>query len=143
MKVFREKARGFTLVEVMIALSIVIIITAIAFAAMGSTRAKNNDSSIRQTFALMRSEAEVSYKGNQRSYTNVCTDIVSERNLLPNTTNYKCLDGDEGYAIEMRLSTNMYYCVDARGVGSETTATSIGATGTNCNGSSTNDCSCN
>lgn len=137
----QKQLRGFTLIEVMIAIGIIIIITSIIFAGISGLRAKNNDNAIRQSFALIRSEAEVSYKGNQRSYASVCTSLADARQTLPNTTSYKCLDGAQGYAVEMQLSTNMYYCVDARG-SVETTATSIGQASTDCNGAPSNDCTC-
>lgn len=138
-KKMKNTAAGFTLIEVLVVISIIALIVAIAVASFTTTRSRADDGNIKQQFGLMRLEAENSYKLN-RAATNVCADTLPLVQNLPSGTTFKCLDGPAGYAFEAILSTGQYYCVDFFGRERTNANTAIAPAGTSCTSGA--DCDC-
>lgn len=130
---------GFTLIEVLVVISIIALMITIAFASFNATRSRADDGKIKQELGLMRLEAERSYK-LQHATTNVCNDTAFLVADLPAGTTFKCVDGSEGYAFEAMLSTGEHYCVDFFGRERTNSNTAIASAGANCTGGG--DCDC-
>ncbi len=132
-------SHGFTLIEILVVISIIALLITIALASFNITRSKADDGKIKQELGLMRLEAEKSYK-LQHASRNVCNDTAQYVSNLPSNTTFKCVDGTSGYAFEAVLSTGEYYCVDFFGRERTNTNTAIAAAGANC--TAAGDCDC-
>jgi prepilin-type N-terminal cleavage/methylation domain-containing protein len=129
--------KGFTLIEILVAISIIILVTTISFAAFSTTRDRANDGKIKQSLGLMRVEAERVYK-LQRVSDNICTAISSiATQELPSGTPFMCADGPGGYAFQAVLSNGEYFCMDFFGRERTNPGSAIASS---CTGGS--DCDC-
>lgn len=135
-----NKKYGYTLIEVLIVISIIVLTLTITFAAIATGRNKSNDGVIQQQLGLMRVEAERIYKVD-RDTNAICAGITSVASQLPNGTTFKCVDGPRGYAFEAVLSDGTYYCTDSFGRTNQSQVTNVVQAGPNCTGSA--DCNCN
>lgn len=128
------KSRGFSLVELLIAITIIGVLSTIILSSMSNSRARAYDSKVKQQLASFRTAAEVYFSSqNPSSYgpaTSVCTEgifndvnpnngspalLIAEGNL-PNNTQVRCGSTDTAYAVKASLySGTEYWCVDSKG----------------------------
>ena len=132
-----ERDRGFTLIEILVTISIILILLSVSYVSFGTSRERANDGSTKEQLGLMRIEAERIYRVD-RNFNNICSGVSSAGLVseLPTGTPFTCLDTG-GYAFEAELSDGTYYCVDAFGRARENTGSAI--SGTDCAGG---DCDC-
>ena len=75
MKIFsilNKKNKAFTLVELLVVISIIGVLSSIVFASLGSARTKAKDAAIKSSITNMRAQAEILYDSNG-CYTNSIT----------------------------------------------------------------------
>ena len=72
------------------------------------------DAQLRGNMIRLQASAET-YYARMASYDGVCSDIG-----VP--ANFSCNEGPEGFAIETRLSSGLYLCVDKKGFVGEVSA---------------------
>jgi len=137
-----HKTDGYTLIEVMVAVAIIVLLLSVSFVSFQSARERSDDNFIKEQLGVMRIVAEQSYRQN-RSTSVACTDIATTSNnyvaTLPSSANFVCLDGPRGYAFDATLSDGTHYCVDNVGRTHESATRNIADTG-NCSGGT--DCDC-
>ena len=68
------KQKGFTVVELLIVISVIGILTTIILTALGSARAKSKEAAIQSSLSSMISQIELSYD-TTNNYSNACTSI--------------------------------------------------------------------
>ena len=133
---------GFTLIEILLSISIISVMVTVAFASFGAARDRANDGTVKEQLGIMRIVAERSYQINRGS-DKACLDVATTSNdltaKLPSGTSFTCLDGSGGYALQASLSDGSFYCTDAFGRSNESQSTMISQSGT-CGGST--DCDC-
>jgi len=143
---------GFTLIELMISISIIGILAAIIINGLQNSRARAFDSRIKQQLSGFRTAAEV-YFTNQtpNSYapaTNSCTAggtiftdtnavdgnpgaLIDSTNLPPNTT-IVCGSSASAFAVKATLyGATSYWCVDSKGISKQVNG-AIGSSVTVC-----------
>lgn len=127
------KNAGFTLIEIIVTIAIILLLLSVSFASIGASRNRTNDSNIKEVLGLMRVEAERIYSID-RNTSAICNGIVTSglASELPTNTTFKCVDGAAGYGFEAVLSNGLFYCVDYFGRIRENAATSLPAGGANC-----------
>ncbi len=132
-----EQTRGFTLIEIMVTISIIVILISVSYVGFNAARDRADDDAIKQQLGLMRIEAERIYRVN-RQYTAVCSGIAATTidDELPTGTQWTCIDTG-AYAFSAQLSNNQFYCVDWFGRVETTQSQSI--SGSTCSGG---DCDC-
>jgi prepilin-type N-terminal cleavage/methylation domain-containing protein len=120
--------RGFTLVELLVVLSIMSFFASVVITSVTGARSRGVDSSIRQTMNNMRTQAQLYYENQTPfSYANVClndTQIaksISEVNRLSQATVVGlCSDSLAGngstWAFASSLKGGGFWCVDGTGV---------------------------
>jgi len=63
-----HRQKGFTLIELMVVISIIALLSAIVLASLGTSRNKAADTAIKQGLVNLRSSAELFYANNGNSY---------------------------------------------------------------------------
>ncbi len=128
MIVISSNQRAFTLIELLIVLAIITLLVIGILVAGGASRNSAEDRSTAGQFGLIRLEAEKSYRENQRLFDTVCADTAGLRSAI-DTLSERCVDGPDGYAMEVMLKDGNYYCMDTTGEPIQTTGTTIDSTG--------------
>lgn len=73
--IFSAKSKkGFTLLELLIVITIIGIIAAVVMASMSQSKAKGADAGVKNNIVNARSQAEVYFTSNNRSYLGMCND---------------------------------------------------------------------
>lgn len=124
--IFVPQSKGFTLVELLVVLSIMSFLASIVITSVTGARSKGVDSSIKQTMNNMRAQAQLFYESqNPFTYTGVCTntggvsDMISEVNRLSGNATPASCDATAGtvWAAASYLKGGGVWCVDGSGVG--------------------------
>lgn len=95
--------QGFTLLELLIVIAIIGIIASVVLASMSQSKAKGADAGVKNNMVNARSQAEVYFTNNNRSYLGMCNDTslgifkmmqaaARAQNLTPRAT-YALADG--------------------------------------------------
>lgn len=140
-KVPNSKKRGFTLIELMFTIAIITLLIASSFVAISQSRSNAADRNVMADFGLLRLEAEKSYRANLKKYGEVCEDTADMRDDLQGAAASRCVDGQDGYAIEVELNNGDFYCVNAFAQPTTTSASSIDS-GSGCDIATGADCTC-
>lgn len=143
MQAFRKTTRrGFTLIELLVVLGILSMLLTVAIAASLASRENADDRFIKGQFGLIRLEAEQSYRDQVRRFNLVCAD-AGELIAEMNSPDIACVDGNDGYALQVQLSTGEYYCMDTKGQPNVYAGNTIDDSA-NCNvlAAPTDDCTC-
>lgn len=137
---FSKTNRGFTLIELMIVVTIIGILSAIVLSALNNARSKGGDGAIKSTIANARSQAELFYNTNGTlQYQNLCiagnasqdSRVTSAFPMLQGATNAGSTEvscgvtsGGGSWAIAARLKNvaNTWYCVDSLNKGKVVTS---------------------
>jgi len=147
-----KKSLGFSLVELLIVITIIGILSTIILNSLSTSRAKAYDSKVKQQLSSFRTAAEI-YFNNQTpvSYGPATVSCGSgmfnnfeEKNgtpgiyiapgNLPDFAVTVCASSDSAYAVKATLySGNQYWCVDNKGA-SRAISGPIGAPETMCTG---------
>lgn len=127
---------GFTLIEVLVAIAIIGILSAVIYASLSSARLKSKDSAVKTQMSSMRVQAEIYYDLNGNKYTGLCTATSANRGfgningpgllrdtqkatgipslgpvvLLTTAGNWQtvtCHDNDTGWAVEAPTSKSI------------------------------------
>lgn len=130
--------RGFTLLELLIVVAIIGILAAISLSYLGQSKTKSIDGGIKSDLVNARSQAEVYYTNNNKSYDGVCNSstngitkqLIAAGRKFDNspvgtydngldsdfTANERCNDDASGYAawVPLRMTANTAWCVDSR-----------------------------
>ena len=148
-KIF-NKQKGFSMVELLIVITIIGVLSTIVLSSLSSSRAKAYDTKTKQQLSRFRTAAEIYFTNqtptNYGPATPICTaGIFSETSEvngnphayidplnLPNGTQVVCGSVDSAYAVKATLySGSEYWCVDSTGA-SRMTVGPIGASVTVC-----------
>ena len=132
----KNRSRGFSLIELLVVISIIGVLSAVVLASLNTARSKGNDAAIQSDMATIQTEAEIYYGGaGSNSYGNQarpsgaatsCTggmfsDTVTARALagadgVNGAGNVACYAAGTGYVVAAALSGNTrYWCVDQNG----------------------------
>lgn len=126
--------KGFSLVELMIVITIIGVLSTIVLGSISNSRARAYDSKVKQQLSSFRAAAEI-YFLNQNPNTYGPATIVCNEGLfndfssvngapglyiaagnLPDFTQVVCGASDSAYAVKATLfSGNEYWCVDNKG----------------------------
>jgi len=145
--------KGFTLIELLVVIAIIGILASVVLASLNTARAKGANAAVKANLSGMRAQAELIYDDTS-SYATVCTNatIVNAINAAKSaagitTATVTALattggagtatchaDGSTGWAIEVPLKdpSTSFFCVNNAGVGTTTTAFTLGASETDC-----------
>ena len=129
------KNKSFTIIELLVVISIIGLLSSIVIISMWSQRAKARDASIQSFMHQVRNAAEVIYSSNNGSYAQVCDEDdtlidTGELGLLEDKIEkdngskaVKCLvSGDEeSFAVSSPLVSRAgkYWCVESAGISTE------------------------
>lgn len=119
----KKLKQAFTVVEVLIGLSIVGLLTAAVLIAADEFREAAHDSNVRQSLAHVRNVAEEVYYGTYpNSYLPVCFDSPVDLILKDATTasgfeedGYQCMSTSETWVTVFPLKNGNYWCSDSSG----------------------------
>ena len=130
-----QQSGGFSLLELLIVITIIGLLTSIVLSSVSQSRARAYDSKIKQQLSSFRTAAEI-YFSNQSpngygpavsvctsgifsdvSVTNGTPGVYLDPANLPTFTQVVCQSTDSTYAVKATLySGNEYWCVDNAGV---------------------------
>lgn len=137
MKIFQKKNRaGFTLVELMVVITIVGILASIVLIDLSNTRKKGEDAAVQLGLREVRNAAELYYSNNE-TYVGVCDtsdNTLSNSGDFGRIENYLnehngptgiigCRESDNAYAVISSLNLGNCWCVDSQGSSREVTLT--------------------
>ncbi len=146
-KKLKKRSGGFSLIELLIVITIVGVLTTIILSSVSSSRARAYDSKIKQQLTSFRTAADVYYTNQfPTGYgpaVSVCTagifnnmDPVNgapgrliDPASLPSFVQVFCGSSDSVFAVKVTLySGNDYWCIDSRGVSKLYTGTPTSGT---------------
>lgn len=130
--------KGFSLIELLISISIIGIITTIVLSSVSNSRARAYDSKVKQQLTSFRTAAEIYLSMNGRynapeaegteintcntgmfnnvEYQNGSPGLYIAEGNIPDFTDVYCGANDTAYAVKATLySNNQYWCVDSKG----------------------------
>lgn len=149
-------SKGFTLLELLVVIAIIAIFTTMTMAALGASRTRAADTSIKSNLANMRAQGELYYNNSKTYgadlavvYTGKCSTII-ETNLFGSTTAQgsllslatsvnnavgssgvtSCAIDSDSWAFSAKLLDNNTWCVDSAGASKYS---QIAASGALCN----------
>lgn len=136
-----KNTKGFTIIELLIVLAVIVLLVAIVFISLTIVRTKAGNSVIKNDVDQLRKYAEVMYTENgMRGY---CADIpescfepinprltelkddIEKRSKVKEQTSMSCKD--DSFCVHVNLSDGDYYCVDS--ASNQTTGKGIGGSG--------------
>ncbi|MEN9614030.1 MAG: hypothetical protein RLZZ347_337 [Candidatus Parcubacteria bacterium] len=128
--IFVYQSRGFTLVELLVVISVMSFLASIVLTSVGAARGKGADATIKQTMNSMRAQASITYN-NIGNFNAVCgTNGVTQDSLIAQaiaqvtTLNAvgTCSGGATDWAFAAPLKGGGYWCVDSTNAGRNKTA---------------------
>jgi prepilin-type N-terminal cleavage/methylation domain-containing protein len=144
-----QMPRGFTLIELLVVVAIISVLSSVVLSALGTTRTNGIDVAIESNLTGARTQAELFYQSNNKSYETVCSNVVTPEGVKSihahvlaaanitglagfsidhpaggSATTAVCNDGPTGWAAQVPLknSISQFFCVDSRGAGLTSTA---------------------
>lgn len=139
-----KKKNGFTMIELLVVISVIVLLTALVIIAVTQVRVKANNSRIKGDMDQLRKQAEVIYAENgMNTYCAVANcfsgGIDTRVSSLTNDIKLRSYQGAPpflsanatGYCISATLAENKKLCYDSSG--KQTLSDTSGITGT-CNG---------
>jgi prepilin-type N-terminal cleavage/methylation domain-containing protein len=125
--------KGFTLIELIVALAIVAVLSGVILFSVSQYINKGKDSNVAGNLAVLIPAGEVYYNANNSSYLNFCQNDVFKNAvsqmpknpagpcLSDNLAGVCCRDADQAWvACAQEFANSKYvFCVDSRGVKKE------------------------
>ncbi|MEK9131395.1 MAG: type II secretion system protein [Patescibacteria group bacterium] len=128
-----SQSKGFTLVELLVVMSIMTFLASIVITSVGAARAKGADSTIKQAMNNMRGQASLIYN-DTGSFSGVCNNsdptlasAISQVNTLSGATG-QCNAVSTEWAFASALKGGGYWCVDSTNVGRSKNALGVSYT---------------
>jgi len=133
MEHFIEKSKGFSLIEILVVVSIIAILIAINLIAIGRYQNKANDTTIGANLSQIRKVAAMVYT-DENSYVNICdatatlndsyTKYPELKTIEDEVTevtdvNPECHSSKKEYCVQTVLISNNYFCIDSNGFAGE------------------------
>jgi prepilin-type N-terminal cleavage/methylation domain-containing protein len=124
--------KGFTLIELLVVISIIGILSAVILAALSNTRAKANDSQVKEDLISLRNAAEIYYANNASVYES--SGVVTGCPTSSGATNFLATSsssGGNGWGVLHALETVVSFTGSNNNVldcGASATAWSVAAT---------------
>jgi prepilin-type N-terminal cleavage/methylation domain-containing protein len=132
---FNRLSRGFSLVELLIVITIIGVLSTIVLSSVSTSRARAYDSKIKQQLSSFRTAAEIYFTNqdpnsygpdsvscdqgmfNNMDPVNGTPAIYIASGNLPLNTEIACQSSGDSYAVKASLySGNEYWCIDNTGV---------------------------
>ena len=124
---YTVKKEGFTLLEVMITIAILVVITSIIYPAAMTTRRRVTASTISSGLSGLSSDTLIYYNEQGGSFvdtstgTDVCDDADMSESIdklssdLSGSATFVCVAADQTWAVELEAGWGDKYCVDLEG----------------------------
>jgi len=120
----REKTHGFTIIELLVVVSIISLLASTIFSSLGSARDKSGNAAVKSSMSSLRTQMDLSWSG---TYTGICTDtkvaeILDSASMagVGNATSDVCNSNSTRWAasvpLKMAEGTSNYWCVDSTGI---------------------------
>ncbi|MBI3459309.1 prepilin-type N-terminal cleavage/methylation domain-containing protein [Candidatus Azambacteria bacterium] len=136
-----NQQRGFTLVEVLVVISIIAVMATFAVVRLGPVRLKAKDSTIKVDLGTLRSVAEINFD-DKNDYAWICTALSStsttltppdldvfdlgvkiKKEIISSSSALTCKGNASTYFVAAPLLSNTkFFCIDASGFAGEITA---------------------
>lgn len=110
--------RGFTLVELLVVISIMGFLSSIVINSLNSARSKGSDASVKQTMNNVRGQANIVYLDNSSSYSSVCSDprvveAIAQIKVNNGTVTPICYNDATRWVLASPLKGGGFWCVDS------------------------------
>ncbi len=127
---FKKYSHGFTLIEILITITIIGILASVVVASLNTARDKATDASVKSNLHNMKGESGIYYDDN-RSYTNICSNdqkfleamagaqtAVSGVVAFGGLGDGECVDISSEWAawVNLQFATTTAWCVDSTGI---------------------------
>ena len=125
--------KAFTLIEILVAVAIIAILTAVIISNVSSARNTSRDGAIRASLAQYKTEVELYANGRVSNYRDACSgDNVFANSRIPqlqieirnaviqgNRNECRASEDVYAYAYMVGLSSGKGFCIDSTGFGGE------------------------